>query len=149
MTANRDVVLMSIRSPHVERILDGTKTVELRRRALRLEPGTTVLVYAAATRRELVGAFDIGGIDAATPERLWRRHRTATGISKAEFSQYFDSAPIAYAVTATRVRELPEPIPLEELRRRWPYFTAPQTHRRVTANELTHLLNGERQILIP
>lgn len=140
---------MSIRSPHIERILDGTKTVELRRRALRLEPGTIVLLYAAAARRELVGAFDVGDVDSASPERVWRRHRTSTGLTKAEFSRYFDEAPIAYAVTATCVRALAEPIPLDELRRRWPAFTAPQTHRRVPTDELAHLLNGERQILIP
>lgn len=146
--SERAVVLMSVKSPHVERLLDGSKTVELRRRPVRLSPGSVVLLYAAGTRRELVGSFEIGGVDRGSPASLWRRHRHAAGITKREFDRYFDEAEVAYAVVAVAPRVLKQPIPLAELRRRWPGFSTPQTHRRVAQPELKQLLNGERSVLL-
>lgn len=145
-----DVVLLSVQSPHVERILAGTKTVELRRRPMNLRPGTVVLLYAAGVRRALVGSFVSGGsVDSGTPASLWRRHCDASGLSRAEYDRYFIGATVGYAVRATAVRSLREPIPLQELRRRWPRFSTPQTHRRVESHELGCILNGERSLLIP
>lgn len=143
-----EVVLLSVQSPHVERILDGTKTVELRRRPLNLVPGTVVLLYAARARRELVGASVSGEVDRGTPDELWRRHRSASGLTRGEYDRYFEGASVGYALSLAGVRDLPAPIPLDELRRRWPRFTAPQTHRRVTTDELGCLLNGERALLL-
>lgn len=144
-----DVILLSVQSPHVERILDGTKTVELRRRPLKLRPGTVILLYASRVRRELVGSFVSGPIDTGPPPSLWRRHRSSTGLTRAEFDQYFAGAEIGYAVPTVAVRSLSVPIPLSELRRRWPRFSAPQTHRWVDPAELGCILNGERSLLLP
>lgn len=144
-----DVVLLSVRSPHVERLLDGSKTVELRRRPLRLAPGTVVLLYAAGERKALVGSVVACGVDEGNPEALWRRHRSSTGVSYAEFKKYFAGANVGYALTVRGARTLKQPIPLAELRNRWSRFLAPQTHRRIESAELRSVLNGERAQLLP
>ncbi len=146
--AEREVVLMSVRSPHVERLLAGTKTVELRRRPINVEPGTIVLLYAAGQRKELVGSIVAGPVERDTPRALWRRHRHVSGLTRAEFDNYFDGSEVGYALAASNARSLPKPIPLPELRRRWQHFTTPQTHRRVEPNELGLILNGERRHLL-
>ena len=143
-----DIFLLSVQSPHVERILAGTKKVEFRRRPLKLPPGSIVLLYAAGARRELVGSFVSGRVDCGRPAVLWGRHRAAAGLTREEYHRYFSGADVGYAVPAATVRSLPVPIPLHELRRRWPRFSTPQTHRRVSVEELDCILNGERSLLL-
>ena len=144
-----EVVLLSVRSPHVERILDGIKTVEIRRRPVRVKPGTRVLLYAAATRKELVGSFRVGVVVSATPLALWKRHQGEIGLSANDFYEYLRGASVGHAIPIADVRSLEEPIPLGELRRRWTRFSAPQTHRFVHPKELGSILNGERDVLLP
>jgi len=143
-----DVALLSVRSPHVERILDGSKTVELRRRAIRITAGTIVLLYAAGARKELVGSFVAGDVTSGVPSRMWRQYGAAAGLTKREYDSYFAGAPIAYVLPVGAVSVLESPIPLDDLRQRWREFSAPQTHRWIRATELRHLLNGERRHLI-
>ena len=143
-----DVVLLSVRSPHVEHLLDGSKTIELRRRPLRLAPGTVVLLYAAGERKALVGSVVAGEVDEGTPHALWRRHRSKAGVSYAEFKAYFAGVTVGYALSVQSARALERPIPLAELRSRWSPFLAPQTHRRIESVELRSVLNGERSQLL-
>lgn len=143
-----EVVLLSVRSPHVERLLDGSKTIELRRRPLRLAPGTVVLLYAAGEKKALVGSVVAREVDVGTPHALWRRHRSNAGISYAEFTAYFSGATVGYALSVQSARALERPIPLAELRTRWAAFLAPQTHRKIGDVELRSVLNGERSQLL-
>ena len=147
--SSTEVVLLSVRSPHVDRLLDGSKIVEFRRKPIRVSPGATVLLYAAGKHRALVGSFTAGVLDSGSPTAIWRRHHHNGGISRREFWSYFAGGDVAYALPVETVRHLDEPIVLPELRRRWRTFSAPQTHRRIKADELHHLLNGERASLVP
>lgn len=142
------VVLLSVRSPYVERLLDGLKTVELRRRWL-VPDGSTVLLYAAGNRRELVGSFTAAATEVGTPATIWRRVGRAASVSREEFDRYFDGAPRAVAIHVEAVRCLQEPVALAELRRRLPSFRAPQSYRYLQQDEVNGLLNGERQLLVP
>lgn len=141
-------ILLSVRSPHVERLLAGTKTVELRRRPLNVAAGTTVLLYASGERREIVGSFVAGTVESGSPTALWTRFGKASGLTRREFTGYLAGVDVGYVLPATDVRVLRDPIPLEVLRGRWPAFTTPQTYRRVHHGELAHILNGERSQLI-
>jgi len=59
-----NAVLLSVRQPWADLLVDGTKTVETRRR-LKPEtfaPGTVVLVYATAPTKAVIGHFVSGGV---------------------------------------------------------------------------------------
>ena len=140
-------ILLSVRSPHVERLLEGSKTVELRRRPINVERGTLVLLYAAGERKEVVGSVTVEAVELAEPAQLWRRYALRVGVTRTEFDAYYSGAPIGCALIASNPRTLPEPIELAELRRRWDGFATPQTYRRVDATEFVCILNGERRLL--
>ena len=110
-----DGVLMSIRPQFAEAILDGRKTVELRRRRPSFAEGTTVLIYSSAPDRHVLGSFVAGAILAAAPSELWGRVNERTGISRDVFDEYFAGCDYAYAIeilnpkriNATRLRIRP------------------------------------------
>jgi predicted transcriptional regulator len=139
---------MSVRSPHLERILSGAKTVEFRRRPWSVPAGTTVLLYGSRDRRAIVGSFVVKGTKTGSVEYLWRTHGGQSGLTKAEYLSYFDGASSATAISVSEVRSLPKPLTLAELRRRHPGFHIPQSYRFMGEAELGVVLNGERKHLM-
>jgi predicted transcriptional regulator len=140
-------LLLSIKPQHVSRILDGSKTVELRRRGWADAVGRTALLYSTWPERALVGSFVVAKVDVRSPSAIWRKYGELTGLTKREFDDYFDDAKTAVAIATSKVRRLLNPLTLDELRQRHPQFLVPQSYRYVGPEELGQLLNGERQQL--
>ncbi|SFO06949.1 ASCH domain-containing protein [Amycolatopsis rubida] len=58
---------MSLRPRFAEAILDGTKTIELRRTRVSAPPGTKLVLYASAPTMAVVGIATLIGIEIASP----------------------------------------------------------------------------------
>lgn len=119
--------LLSIRPRFAERILDGGKRIELRRRPPRERSASLVAIYATAPTSALVGFFVAQSIVSGSPEELWRQFEDVAGLSWEEYSQYFSGACTAFGLTVSRVIPLADPIELEEIEASWPGFRAPQS----------------------
>lgn len=148
MSSSRSVVLLSVRPHHVSRILDGSKTVELRRRGWADSVGATALLYASGPERALVGSFVVSDVKVGSPTSIWRKHGPRAAVSKREYDEYFEGSSSAVAIFTSDVRRLECPISLDELRQRSPSFLVPQSYRYVAPPELGRLLNGERRLLL-
>lgn len=142
MAAER-VVLLSVRPRFADALLKGTKTVEVRRRAVRLDAGAVCLLYASSPTRALTGALTLAGIDHGTPDELWRRHGPRTALTRDEYDDYLDGRSTACALVVAAYLAFHTPVPLAELRRRNDAFVPPQSYRFVNDGELRALLNGE------
>ncbi len=142
------VVLLSVRPPHIDRLLDGTKTVELRRREWRVPLGSVALLYASGHRRALVGSVRVEGTEVGALEEIWRRHGMDARLTRTEFDDYFADSHRAVAIRVGSARPLAKPVSLGELRRRRPTFSPPQSFRYVASQELSQILNGERRALL-
>jgi predicted transcriptional regulator len=106
-------VLMSIRPAYADAILNGTKTVELRRRRPSFPPGTPVLIYSSSPDQRVTGTFDVGRVLAAPPSSLWRRVSGRAGVPRDLFDAYFAGCETAYAIEVLRPRRLrPTELPL-------------------------------------
>lgn len=92
MAAAIETALMSIKPRYAAMILNGTKTVELRRKVPRLAIGSTVLVYASSPVRQIVGTFAIVGVFEDELDALWANVCDRCGIERAEFDVYFAGA---------------------------------------------------------
>jgi predicted transcriptional regulator len=132
-------MLLSIRPHFVERILDGAKTVELRRQRPAVLPGELAFIYASRPVHALVGAFIISELMEASPSALWPMIRSRCGVTRREYAEYFSGSKKAVALGIESTWLAPEPVSLEELRQRWPGFTAPQSYRYLTGTELAQL----------
>lgn len=118
-------VLLSIKPEYVERIFDGTKRYEFRRRPYGNTQVKTVVVYATMPVGKIVGEFDVDSILGETPDKLWRRTAAQSGISRDFFDAYFEGRDIAYALKIGDVRRYVKPISPETVLTK---FTPPQSY---------------------
>lgn len=111
---NRRVALLSIHPRHATAILDGYKTVELRRTRLPSDV-SHVVVYATSPLKTVLGWFEVDAIERDRPWRLWERHGSGTGITRSEFRSYFNGAVEGTAIFVRKVVTLKEPLELDAL----------------------------------
>ncbi len=130
----REVLLLSVRPTFVERILAGTKTAELRRVRPTARVGQEVLIYSSAPKMALLASAVVESIESGSLESMWRRVRTAAGVSRAEYLEYFEGAEVAAAIRLSDVTAFDKPMSLSELRERWPWFRPPQSYCFVRAS---------------
>lgn len=82
------MILLSIKPKYADMILDGNKTVEIRRTNIKWKPNETVLMYATSPISRIVGRFTIQQIVFDNCESIWNTYSDKMGLSKAEFLQY-------------------------------------------------------------
>ena len=122
----RDVVF-SIKPQYSERILDGAKTVELRRRFPASVPvGTMALIYTTSPVRALTGVVEIEEVVRQTPTTIWKDYAEQACVSHSHFRSYFSGLSTAVAIKLRNAVRLCRPIELAELRERFS-FEPPQS----------------------
>lgn len=125
-SAPRDIVF-SIKPQYSEQILDGAKTVELRRRFSALvRPGGLALIYTTTPVRALTGAATIAGVIRKTPSAIWKDFGEQACVSRAHFRSYFAGVSSAVAIKLCDPVRFSKPIELAELRGRYS-FEPPQS----------------------
>jgi predicted transcriptional regulator len=125
---------MSLRPRFAEAILDGSKTVELRRTRVSAMPGTTIIIYSSSPVMSVVGLATLDAVDVDRPAALWRRHRKHLGLTRTEFDVYLAGAETGCALTITAPRQLPDPYALRWLRDHAD-LQPPQSYRYLSAHD--------------
>lgn len=131
MLQNKRQVLLSIKPAYAQKILNGTKTVELRRTCPKIEDGDDLLVYVSSPIKAITTIVTIGKIVSEQPSLLWPKVAKLAGISRMEFNEYYKGATIAFAFHINGLQCLKKPIRLEDIRKRWKGFNPPQSYRYV------------------
>lgn len=130
--------IISIHPRHASAILEGKKTIELRRRIPELPSGTRLWIYATRPTGAVVGFVAIRHISRAHPSFIWKKHRIATGIDYASYKAYFNGATEAVAILLITARRV-SPVTLDQLREIRTSFHPPQVVTRLTASEANAL----------
>lgn len=126
-------LLLSIRPEHAEAILDGRKTVELRRRRVSAAPGTTVVLYATRPAAAVVGTVLVRESITCSPQDAWTDHAGAIGIDRVAFDAYMAGAASACLLVLEGASRI-EPVTLDALRSAAP-FRPPQSYRYVSPGD--------------
>jgi predicted transcriptional regulator len=69
----------------VECIVTGEKAAELRRRALRIQPGCRVWIYTKAPEAMISICVTLDRIVTGSPRDIWQSHGSNLGVSLDEF----------------------------------------------------------------
>jgi len=126
-------ILISVEHRHTTNMLAGKKTVELRKRAVRVPPGSRVWVYSKIPKGVVEAVGIIEQVVCASPNQIWRQYGSETGISKAEFDEYFAGADLAYAIVFEKIEGLKPILSLERIRKKLSSFQPPQFFKRLQA----------------
>ncbi len=89
-------LLLSIKPEYVEKILQGTKKFEYRKQ-LAKEDVSTMYIYSTSPFKKIVASVQIKGRLSASPSNLWEKTKTAAGISRSKYREYFRGYKIAHA----------------------------------------------------
>lgn len=118
--------IISIKPRHVENILSGAKTVELRTRTINLPTGSRLWVYSTLPVGKVKLSTEIDFIDMLPPNKMWKRHGESICISKKEFDEYTEGRELVSAIGLRNVNPLDRDICLETLRGYEENFQPPQ-----------------------
>lgn len=125
-------LLMSIKPMFAERILSGSKSVEIRKRFSDKWEGHEVFLYASRPLSALVGKPTVNSITRGEPDQIWGRFESNIGCSKEEFDAYVSDSSEIFAVELKSVSAFKESILLrylsELLHER---LTAPQSYSEI------------------
>ncbi|MEA3092186.1 MAG: hypothetical protein QOJ04_3528 [Caballeronia sp.] len=122
----RDVVL-SVRPHYSNKIFEGKKTVELRRRFPVSAPrGTIAYIYSTSPVRAIVGSTEIENVIKLPVPELWNKFGNMAKITKVDFDHYFAGLKEGFALNIANARPFCRPIDLTELRDRFG-FEPPQS----------------------
>jgi predicted transcriptional regulator len=120
-------LLISIRPTHVEKIVAGLKTVELRRRFSEdVAAGAVILIYSTSPTRAIIGSASISGVRRLQLKDLWDQHGDAACIDRETFDAYFSGLAEGYAILLEDVRQFERHVAAADLKERFG-FVAPQS----------------------
>lgn len=134
-------LLLSLHPRFANAILDGSKTVEIRRQRVAVLPGTPVILYATSPVMALVGTAQVSAVHVAQPDEVWNAHSAHTALSREEFDKYTDGTRHTSAVVLHHVAQLSQQVPLSHLRAQGG-FHPPQSYCYLSEQALRDLLAG-------
>lgn len=107
-------VILSIRPEFAEKIFNGTKRFEFRRRIYKNEAVKSVIVYASAPICKVIGEFEIETVHHDDLNSLWESTFEFAGISEDFYREYFNGKESGYAIEVKKVRKYREPLGIRE-----------------------------------
>lgn len=111
---NRTVALLSIHPAYAERLLEGSKCVELRKTRLAREIDY-VIIYSTSPVQKVVGYFSVAKVAIGLPKAIWSEYKHVAGIESRDFIQYYEGAKQAVAIEVEQMHKLSCPVPLSVL----------------------------------
>lgn len=129
-------ILLAIRPRFAQKILEGKKTVEIRRRFSTKWIGGRASLYASMPVGGLVGEATIADVVRGRPDHIWNRFHNEAGCTQDEFENYTKDTADIYAVILSDVRPYASPLPKEQMSGLvGSTLTAPQSYRALSASD--------------
>lgn len=114
-------LIISIKPQFVEKILNGEKKYEFRRRIYKREV-EKIYIYQTAPDSKIVAYFTPGKIIKDTPKNLWNNFKNVSGTTENYLLSYLHDKEEAYAIEITNLKIFDEPFIPEGIR-------APQSYK--------------------
>jgi predicted transcriptional regulator len=136
--------LVSVRPQYAAKILDGKKTVELRRRFPDSgSVGATVFIYSSSPIRALVGHAKIKDVQKLSVSEIWKEHSDAACISRKDFYRYFSGVKFGFAIMLGAVKPMAR-VTASDLASQFG-IVPPQSYRYVAKNFLSLIADEQFQ----
>jgi predicted transcriptional regulator len=135
--------LLSIRPVFAELIVDGEKTVELRRRfTTSVDPNALALIYCTSPTQAIIGVAHIQAVERLPINKLWSKHSRSAKVNRDQFDEYFSGLKHGYAIILTDALRFEKKVAASKLRKLFG-FVAPQSFAYLSS-EYYALLENDR-----
>jgi predicted transcriptional regulator len=136
-------VLVSIRPIYATKILNGLKTVELRRRFPRATTcGAMAMIYSSSPVQAIVGFARIKEVLHLPVSGIWRDYGAAACIARDQFDEYFSGRNHGFAILLDDVRALRRQVKVVDMKKNFG-IVPPQSFRYLDERHYS-LLKDER-----
>lgn len=142
-------LLLSVRPRFARALLEGTKTVEIRRRFPDVPADTTVAIYSSTPDKAVLGTMRSAGLIRSTPAQIWRDYAAVMELTRAQLADYLYGASECSVLKLERPLLWERPVPLIHLRQILGLEPA-QSFRYLSNRQLDLLTDlGSAQRLLP
>jgi predicted transcriptional regulator len=139
-------VLVSVRPIYATKILQGQKTVELRRKFPEVRAtGALAVIYSSRPVSAVVGCARIKHVLKLPVPRIWTEYGSAACISKSAFDSYFAGLKFGFAVLLDSVKPLDRQPSLVELENKFG-VVPPQSYRYLSKECVAFMSDGQIQL---
>lgn len=107
-------VILSIKPEFAEKIFNGSKKFEFRRRLYKNKQIRTIVVYASSPISKVIGEFEIGDVIHDELNSLWQATSEHSGISRDYYFDYFKGTDKGYAIAVKKAELYEEPVCIKE-----------------------------------
>ncbi len=126
------IALLSVKPEFAERIFNGIKKFEYRKKVFARKDVEKIIVYASSPMKCVIGEFEFDNIILDTPSIIWEKTAVYSGINHESFFKYFSGSRKAYAICITHAIRYANPVNLQNM---LPGFTPPQSFRYIKPAE--------------
>lgn len=106
-------ILLSIKPEYANRIFNGQKRYEYRKRIPKKEV-SKIVVYSSAPEQAVIGEVEVIRILKMKPTPLWNYTKADAGISRAKYRKYFSGCATACAFALGSFKKYPTSKSLED-----------------------------------
>ena len=136
-------VMISLKPAFGELVLSGSKTVELRNRIVRIDPGTIMWLYVTSPESSIVGHASVKSVVHDAPDVIWSRFHTGMCLERTFFKTYVGDRVQVSAIVLSKVKKLDGPITISGMRSLDSAFHPPQFYSRIgPESRVYRALNG-------
>jgi len=108
-------IILSIRPEYANRILNGTKKFEYRKKIFKNKDINTIVIYATKPIGKVVGEFYIKNIIENDPNTIWSLTNRYSGISKISFDNYFQNVTEGFAIEINGFKRYKKELDIKEV----------------------------------
>jgi len=91
------IAFLPVKPQYAEKLMDGTKRFEFRRRPMRSDV-THIVIYASSPWKKILGVVNVKSIESGSVHAIWKSTKEWAGISRSVFLSYFEGSELAYAI---------------------------------------------------
>ncbi|MEI2270239.1 ASCH domain-containing protein [Microbacterium sp. No. 7] len=128
-------VLLSVKPRFARAILEGRKTVEVRRRFPQIPTGTTVVLYSSSPERAVLGTVRLKRAIRVDPNAVWETYSADIGIEEDALEDYLAGADSSTVLQVEAPESWSRPVSLGLLREIFG-LEPPQSFRYLTEDQV-------------
>lgn len=107
-------MLLSIKPEYANKIVSGKKKYEFRKFHCRTDVDT-IVIYATAPVKQVIGEVSIVAVIEDAVEKVWRQTHSDGGITKKAYTDYYKNKAVAVAYQLGEVTTYEEPLALSDI----------------------------------